>query len=124
MPYSVPGFVAYESIPVLQAQSISVSVETDNKDVNTLLLGNAGFSPGAKKITISVNNAVPADGMEQAWITIANAQDEVPLSFTLAGTTYNCVGDIRSVKVESSTDKANDVSFEFHGRLVNEVPAP
>lgn len=121
--YSAPGFVSYDAIPVLQAQTISMNVETDNKDVMTLLLGNAGFSAGAKKVQISVSNALPAAGMEQAWITIANAQGEVSLTFTIAGTAYNCRGDIRSVKVDTSTDKANDVSFEFHGRLVNEVPA-
>lgn len=121
MPYSVPGFVSFDGIPVLHAQSISMSVETDNKDVVTLLLGNAGFSAGAKKVSFSVSNAIPADGMERAWVTIANAQGEVSLGFTIAGTTYNCVGDIRSVKVDTTTDKANDVSFEFHGRIVNEV---
>lgn len=123
MSYSLPGFVSFEGIPVLNAQSISFAVETGNNDVVTILLGHAGFSPGARKVQVTVNNAVPAEGMERAWVTIAMAQREITLSFTLAGTTYNLRGDIRGVKADSTTDKANDVSFEFHGRLVNEVRA-
>lgn len=117
--YSAPGFVLFEGTPVLQANQVSMSVETDNKDVMTLLLGNAGFSAGSKKVQISVTSAIPAAGMERAWVTIANAQGEVSLGFKLAGVTYNCKGDIRSVKADTSVDKANEVSFEFHGRLIN-----
>lgn len=121
--YSPPGFVLYAGIPVLQASQVSMSFTTDNKDVNTLLLGRSGHSPGSKKVQIDVTSAVPAAGMEQAWVTIANAQGEVSLAFKVANKTYNCRGDIRDVKVDTSTDKANDVSFTFHGILVNEVAA-
>lgn len=117
--YSTPGFVLYNGIPVLQASSVSFNFMTDNKDVNTLLLGRAGHSAGPRKVQISVTSAVPQAGMEQAWIAIANAQGEVSLAFKVAGTTYNCTGDIREVKVDTSVDKANDVSFEFHGLLIN-----
>lgn len=117
--YSAPGFVLYNGIPVLQASSVSFNFMTDNKDVNTLLLGRAGHSAGPRKVQISVTSAVPQAGMEQAWIAIANAQGEVSLAFKVAGTTYNCTGDIREVKVDTSVDKANDVSFEFHGLLIN-----
>lgn len=117
--YSTPGFVLYNGIPVLQASNVSFNFMTDNKDVNTLLLGRAGHSAGPRKVQISVTSAVPQAGMEQAWIAIANAQGEVSLAFKVAGTTYNCTGDIREVKVDTSVDKANDVSFEFHGLLIN-----
>lgn len=119
--YSAPGFVLYAGIPVLQASQVSFNFTTDNKDVNTLLLGRAGHSAGPRKVQISVTSAVPAAGMEQAWFAIANAQSEVSLAFKMAGKTYNCRGDIREVKADTSVDKANDVSFEFHGILVNEV---
>ena len=117
--YSTPGFVLYNGIPVLQASSVSFNFMTDNKDVNTLLLGRAGHSAGPRKVQISVTSAVPQAGMEQAWIAIANAQGEVSLAFEVAGTTYNCTGDSREVKVDTTVDKANDVSFEFHGLLIN-----
>ena len=71
--YSGPGFVLFNGVPVLQAGSITFNVETDNKDVNTLLLGRAGFSAGPKKVQASVDNAIPAIGMELDWPGIALA---------------------------------------------------
>lgn len=119
--YSTPGFVLYAGIPVLQASQVSFTFATDNKDVNTLLLGRAGHSAGPRKVQVDVTSAIPAAGMEQAWVTIASAQGEVSLAFKIGGKTYNCRGDIRDVKMDTSVDKANDVSFTFHGILVNEV---
>lgn len=121
MVYSAPGFVLYNGIPVLQASQVSFNLQTDNKDVSTLLLGVAGFSAGPKKVQVDVTSAIPQAGMEQAWVTIANAQGEVNLAFKIANVTYNCRGDIRDVKADTSVDKANDVSFTFHGVLVNQA---
>ena len=117
--YSGPGFVLYNGTPVLQSSMVTMDVQTDNKDVNTQLLGRAGMSPGPKKVQISVNSAVPASGLEFDWVGIANAQVEINLAFKLAGRTYSCSGDIRSAKLDSSVDKANEVSFEFHGIIVS-----
>ena len=74
MRYSGPAFVLYNGRPVLQASSIDFSVETDNKDVNTMLLGRAGHSAGAKSVKLSVSSAVPADGPEVDWVGIADAR--------------------------------------------------
>jgi len=117
--YSGPGFVLFRGRPVLQANTVSMDVQTDNKDVNTLLLGRAGHSAGSKKVQISVNSAIPQAGLEFDWVGVANAQQEVPLAFKLANKTYNCTGDVRGVKLDTSTEKANEVSFEFHGIIVN-----
>jgi len=117
--YSGPGFVLFRGRPVLQANTVSMDVQTDNKDVNTQLLGRAGFSPGPKKVQISVNSAIPASGLEFDWVAIANAQVEINLAFKLAGKTYSCTGDLRNAKLDSSVDKANEISFEFHGIIVS-----
>lgn len=119
--YSNPGFIDYSGVPALQPSSVDFNIETDNKDVNTLLLGRAGHSAGAKSVKASVDSAIPQAGMEIDWVGIANAQAEVNLGFHLAGKVYNCKGDVRSVKLSTSVDKANAVSFEFNGRIVNIV---
>jgi len=119
--YSGPGFVLYNGVPVLQASSITFNVETDNKDVNTLLLGRAGFSAGPKKVQVSVDNAIPSSGMEVDWPAVAEAQAQVSLGFSIAGKTYNATGDVRSVRVTTSVDNANAVSFEFHGTSAGSV---
>ncbi len=121
MRYSGPAFVLYNGRPVLQASSIDFSLDTDTEDVNALLLGRVHHSACAKSVKLSVSSAVPADGLEVDWVAIANAQAEVPIGVSFAGDTYNCRGDVRSVKLGSSVDKANEVSFEFSGRVVNTV---
>lgn len=119
--YSGPGIVLYQGVPVLQATSITYNVETDNKDVNTLSLGRAGFSAGPRKVQVSVDNAIPAAGMELDWPGIAEAQEQVSLGFVIAGVTRNAQGDVRSVRVTTSTEQANSVSFEFHGTSTGSV---
>ena len=119
--YSAPGFIDYNGVPALQPNSVDFNIETDNKDVNTLLLGRAGHSAGSKSVKASVMSAVPAAGLEIDWVGIAESQQEINLSFHLAGKVYNCKGDVRTVKLGTSTDKANEVSFEFSGRIVGIV---
>lgn len=121
MRYSGPGFILYNGRPVLQSSSIDFNFDSDNKDVNTLLLGRAGHSAGAKNVKVSVSGAIPAGGLEVDWVAICDAQAEVNLGFVLAGKTYNCAGDVRTTKLGTSTDKANGVDFEFSARLVNTV---
>lgn len=82
--YSAPGFVSYAGVPALQPNSVDFSIETDNKDVHTLLLGRAGHSAGSKSVKASVNSAIPQAGMEMDWVGIGNAQAEISLGFHLA----------------------------------------
>lgn len=115
MQYSGPGQVLFRSRVVLQASSLKFQIQTDNKDVNTLAAGRAGHSPGAKKVQIQVENAVPAAGMEVDWPGLALAQAEVPIGVRIAGKTYECSGDLRDVDMDSSVDQPNKVSWTFHG---------
>lgn len=119
--YSGPGFVSNGPVPLLQAESIDFKHNPDNKPVKTLLLGRAGHSPGASEVTASVANAVPAGGPEIDWVAVSASQAEIPLSFTIAGRTYNCIGDVQGANYASGVDSPNKLSFEFSGRLVNIV---
>ena len=104
--YSGPGFVTVNAVPVLQSSSIDFDVDTQNKDVQTLLLGTAGFSVGPQKVMVRVENAVPQSGLEFDWVGIALAQAVVTLGFKIAGKMYTCTGD-------------NSVSWEFHGKITS-----
>jgi len=117
--YSGPGFVTINAVPVLQSSSIDFDVDTQNKDVQTLLLGTAGFSVGPQKVMVRVDNAIPQSGMEFNWVALALAQQVVTLGFRLAGTTYTCTGDIRTVKAGTKVADANTVSWEFHGKITS-----
>jgi hypothetical protein len=114
-PYSGPGFVRYRGRNILQSHKISLDFETGNNDVNTSLLGRAGHSPGAKKVVVRVESAVPQGGLEVDWVGIADAQGVVPLDFVFANRTYACEGDIRSVNLSHEVSNPNAVSWELHG---------
>ncbi len=120
--YSGPGVLLYNGTPVLQASSVELSVDTGNNDVVTLHLGRAGHSPGAKKIQLSVENAVPLEGYEIDWIGLANSQAEVQLGLqTVQGKIYGLTGDVRTARYRTGVDNANSLSMEYHGIIVSET---
>ena len=119
--YSGPGFVIVRGVPVLQSDSVELDIKSGNSRVKTLLLGDAGHSPGAVGVSVTVSGGIPQSGLEIDWPALTVAQTEVPLGFKLAGKTYNCVGDISDCKMSSGVDKANVQSMTFNGRLVNIV---
>lgn len=115
--YSGPGVIYYRGIPMLQSDSISFRFDSDNKDVNTLILGRSGHSAGAANVKVEVSQAIPLTGTERPWVQISAAQEEVPLSFKMANGTYNMTGDVRDVTITSSVEAPNKVSFSYSARL-------
>lgn len=120
-PYSGPGYISYRGRPQLQSESIEMSFDSGNKDVDVLLLGRAGHSAGADKVMFSVNQAIPKAGMEVDWVAVSAAKAQIDLTFTIAGRAYNASGDVRTVKVGTTTGNPNSVSFEFHGKLTQNL---
>lgn len=113
--YSAPGFITYRGRPTLEATSITLDVDTGNKDVVTILKGRAGHTAGPLMATINVDSALPADGPEVDWFALAAAQEEVELGFKIAGDTFRFSGDVRTVKIDSKAEGTpNSVSFTFH----------
>lgn len=120
-PYSGPGYISYRGRPQLQSESIELSYDSGNKDVDTLLLGRAGHSSGADKVMISVSQAIPKAGMEVDWVAVAAAKSQIDLTFVIAGRAFNTSGDVRTVKLGTNTGNPNSLSLEFHGKLVQNV---
>ena len=119
--YSGPGFVIVRGVPVLQSDSVELDIKSGNSRVKTLLLGDAGHSPGAAGVTITVSGGIPANGLEINWMGLMLAQVEIAIGFCLGGKTYNCTGDVSDCKMSSGVDKANVASMTFNGRVVNIV---
>ena len=117
--YSGPGFVIVRGVPVLQSDSVELDIKSGNSRVKTLLLGDAGHSPGAVGVSVTVSGGIPQAGLEIDWPALTVAQSEVAVGFKLAGKTYNCIGDVQNAGYATGVDAANKISFEFAGRLVN-----
>ena len=119
--YSGPATLLYNSLPVLQAQSVSLKINPNNKSVHTLHLGRAGHSKGSQEIELSVDSAIPQAGFEVDWNGLARAQGEVVLGVRIADKTYECTGDLRDVSIASGVDDVNKVSFSYSGIIVSEL---
>lgn len=53
-----------DSVLQVQANDVSVSVDSKAQDVETLIQGLAGFTPGAKQLEINAKWALPVAGAE------------------------------------------------------------
>lgn len=117
--YSAPALILYNGQPVLQATRVDHTIDTGNKDVITMLLGRAGFTAGPLSATLSISNAVPADGPEFDWYAIAAAQVEIALDFKMGGRVVSMRGDIRSVKSSSQAEGTpNGIDFEYSATIL------
>ena len=76
--YSGPGFVIVRGVPVLQSDSVELDIKSGNSRVKTLLLGDAGHSPGAVGVSVTVSGGIPQAGLEIDWPALTVAQTEVP----------------------------------------------
>ncbi len=122
MIYSGPAVLFYNGVPVLECQHVDLDVQTNNKSVHTMHKGRAGHSRGSKEIQLMVKNAVPLDGYEIDWISLANLQDEVELGLqTVVGKIYGMVGDVRDAKYTSSTEQPNELAITYSGIIVSET---
>lgn len=117
--YSAPGAVFYRGRPALEATSITMDLDSGNKDVVTILKGRAGHTAGPLMATIAVDNALPSTGPEVDWIGLCAAQEEVALVFKIAGDSYAFKGDVRTAKIDTKAEGTpNSVSFSYHATYV------
>lgn len=102
-------------------EEASVKLTRDSKaqPVSTVARGFAGMSPGAKDLTISVENAVPAAAFEfNPGETIAELQvGEITLF--AAGKTLSSKGFITKDDFSHAVNSEAKLSFEFMGEFAD-----
>lgn len=119
--YSGPGTVLLNGLPLLQTESMTYALDSGNKPVMTTALGYAGFSVGPTQVNIAVTNAAPTTGLEVDWDGLVASHTEVTMGFRFAGKTRMCRGDVRDLRLETGVDRPNQVSFTFHGALLQVI---
>lgn len=117
--YSRPGYVSLNGRVLLQADNIDGKTSRSNTSVTTLQLDYAGHSVGPLEVEFTVSSAVPASGIEGAVVQKLIAAGEVPLAFTFAGSTYNCIGRIDETSFKTAVGEKNVSSFTYKGGLLN-----
>lgn len=118
--YAGPATLLYLGRPVLEADSVALSLATNNKSVFTRK-GYSGHTKGPKVYSLSVDNALPSTGPEVDWMAIGAAQDVITLAVKYANKTYTLEGQISecSTKDGGSQGEAIKISFSFTGKLVS-----
>ena len=115
--YSGPVFVTVDGLVLLQSSKVTMEFDSGNKDVMTILLGRAGHSTGPQMVTINVDSAVPAAGVEGNIPSLVLAAATHVLGFKIAGVTYTAEGDLRTTSLSGSVGDPNATSFSFHGKI-------
>jgi hypothetical protein len=118
--YAGPATVLYAGLPALEADSVRLSLATNNKNVFNRK-GLAGHTKGPKVYTLAVSNALPSTGPEVEWMEIADAQRVVTIGVTFANKTYTLEGQVSEADYNDggSQGEAVKLNFNFTGKLIS-----
>lgn len=102
---------------VLQAQVSEVTVNFDGKqiDVETLLQGLAGFTPGAKSLEVDGKWSVPVSGAEFDLVTAAANGEIHELQIPYGQKTIVSKGIWKSGSLGGSVNANTELSCKFTG---------
>lgn len=109
--YEGPGKIYFENNLLAEASRVRVQITGNNRRVRTMKKGLAGRSRGAVESEITVDNAVPLDGLEADFVRKCVFNEDVVIVVDLAGQRQQYDGWIDSTESEQSVD--NEASFSF-----------
>lgn len=109
--YEGPGSIIMDSSLLAEAQSIKVSLSSNNNPVKTMRKGLAGRSKGPRQAEIAVSSAVPIAGLEQEFIQKIVVDADVQIVVIFAGKRYQYDGWIDAASHNNDTDSASAVEF-------------
>lgn len=115
--FSKPATLKLGGRPVLHCDSRSFAVKSGDSPVYTLEDGLAGFSDGAAEVTISWSQAIPVNGWQIDWATLALTHATIKPRFEIGGRFFECEGRMMDVTAASKVNDPNKVDGSFHGRV-------
>ena len=110
--------VAYINGKLLaHATNIKINLETPDTDVETIVLGYDGKSPGPRKVQATIDSVNPTNPDYDTW-TSALQCEEVEMMFqqTMSGKTLKSTGYLQAPNRDSGVGKASTGTIEFHGK--------
>lgn len=111
--------VYVDSGKLTEETSVKLGRTTKAQLVETVARGFAGMSPGAKMITISVDNAAPAAGYELDPGTYMEGLRVAEITLFAGGKTLTSKGFITDDNFSHSVNTPSALSFEFVGEWAN-----
>ena len=92
--------------------TVSIDVDSRAQEVNTVAKGFAGLSPGAAKIMVRVDNAIPAAAFEVNPGKYLQSLQVVEFTFFAAGATLTTKGFITKYSISHGVNSDAKLSFE------------
>lgn len=115
------GYILYEGQPLTQVSEIDFEEESNDKAVDTILLGRAGYSSGAEACKVTIKSAIPRAGYEKNFHRTCRLHQTVQVRFRLAGVERTCEGRIMSVKSTTSVNNASALDVTIDGKVISEI---
>jgi hypothetical protein len=97
--------------------TITLALEGQEQDVNTIVKGFSGQTPGPTKVVASCSNVIPISGFEvDTWnMQLNSVKVEMKFQFGGSGKALTSEGFIRGNKIEGGVGNTTGLDFEFHG---------
>lgn len=100
-----------------ECKKISVSLDSQDNEVNTMVKGFAGFSDGPGKATVSVESAVPKKGFEFSFARAVVEKRTVSLVYKSGGTRFQLTGRFTKAEMNNDAESPAMTSGEFTGSM-------
>lgn len=110
--------VLINGLLLAQESSVTVARSTNSQAVNTVMLGYAGESPGAKMVEITVRNAVPSADFELNPGKFMIRLEEVEVGILgPGGKQLTARGFIISDNFQHAVNSESSLEFSFRGKM-------
>jgi len=116
--FAKPGRVYLRGVLVAMASDVGFDGESGDQEVMTNAEGFAGFSDGVDKVSLSFENAIPADGFEQDWMTLTTGHVDVRCSVQIATVRYEVEGRFTRTNIKTTVNSPSGANVSFTGKLV------
>lgn len=109
----LPVFI--NGVPLEEVTQVDVTLDSGRTEIYTQTKGLAGWSEGAKMVTLRVTSAIPVGGPEVDFWALANSGEVVTAQVGVGRGDYAQAGKIINCNFSGSVNNPTEVVFEFHG---------
>lgn len=119
----------YEGAAVIQingrtlaeATKVTITVTSNDMEVNTMAQGFAGFSDGPGKTEVSIENAVPKRGYEFDFVEAVRSKQAVTIVALSGARRHRTEGRIKDASWSNATDATTLLSANFTGKMLKSL---
>lgn len=113
--YVGPGEVYINGRVQAEAQSVDLTVDSNDSQVVTMLKGATGFSDGATTSSASITSAIPRKGFETEFVRHVVDRKEITLVVKCGQQRIKVAGRFKTSKIGQSATGTATITGDFVG---------